>query len=94
MYIHPQSAGHGLNPPHGGDTIVGFGLPWSPEGDEQTIGRLHRTGQKASTVWNHIIATDETIDHTIAAALARKRNVKDAAIDYLKGLTRDKKVPI
>ena len=94
MYIHPQSAGHGLNLQHGGDTIVWFGLPWSLEGYEQTIGRLHRTGQRAGTVWNHIIATDETIDHMIASALARKRNVKEAAIDYLKALTRDKKVPI
>jgi len=82
MYIHPKSAGHGLNLQYGGSTLVWFGLPWSLEEYEQTVARIHRTGQTQPVI-NHIISVNGTIDDHIATALASKGDLKKAAIEYL-----------
>jgi SNF2 family DNA or RNA helicase len=53
LLIHPKSAGHGLNLQHGGNKMVFVSLPWSLELYEQTVGRLHRSGQKHD-VWIYL----------------------------------------
>ena len=83
LLIHPKSAGHGLNLQHGGNKLVFISLPWSLELFEQTIGRLHRSGQKHD-VWCYILLTNKTIDERIWAALADKRAISDIAIEELK----------
>ena len=83
LLIHPKSAGHGLNLQHGGSKMVFVSLPWSLELFEQTIGRLHRGGQKHD-VWCYILLTNKTIDERIWAALADKRAISDIAIEELK----------
>ena len=59
--IHPASAGHGLNLQAGGSTLIWFGLTWSLELYEQTIGRLLRHGQTETVVVHHIV-TGGTLD--------------------------------
>lgn len=81
MYIHPKSAGHGLNLQYGGSTLVWFGLPWSLEEYEQTVARIHRTGQTEPVI-NHIISVAGTVDDHIARALVAKGDLKKAAIAY------------
>ena len=83
LLLHPKSAGHGLNLQHGGSKMVFISLPWSLELYEQTIGRLHRSGQKEA-VWCYILLTNKTIDERIWAALADKRAISDIAIEELK----------
>jgi SNF2 family DNA or RNA helicase len=83
LLIHPKSAGHGLNLQHGGNKLVFISLPWSLELYEQTIGRLHRSGQ-TQDVWCYILLTNKTIDERIWAALADKRAISDIAIEELK----------
>jgi len=83
LAIHPKSAGHGLNLQHGGCHIVWLSLPWSLELYEQTIGRLHRSGQRHD-VWNYVLMTNKTVDEKIWAALHNKRSVSDVAMDELK----------
>ena len=83
LLIHPKSAGHGLNLQFGGNKIVFVSLPWSLELFEQTIGRLHRSGQK-DAVWCYILLTNKTIDEKIWAALADKKAISDIAIEELK----------
>jgi len=83
LLIHPKSAGHGLNLQHGGSKMVFVSLPWSLELFEQTIGRLHRGGQKHD-VWCYVLLTNKTIDERIWAALADKRAISDIAIEELK----------
>lgn len=83
LLIHPKSAGHGLNLQHGGNKLVFISLPWSLELYEQTIGRLHRSGQQHE-VWCYILLTNKTIDERIWAALADKRAISDIAIEELK----------
>jgi len=83
LLIHPKSAGHGLNLQHGGCRMVFVSLPWSLELFEQTVGRLHRGGQRHA-VWCYVILTRDTIDERVWAALHDKRALSDIAIEELK----------
>jgi SNF2 family DNA or RNA helicase len=83
LAVHPKSAGHGLNLQHGGSRMVFLSLPWSLELYEQTVGRLHRSGQMHN-VWVYILMAEKTIDEQIWAALHDKRAVSDIAMEALK----------
>jgi len=83
LLIHPKSAGHGLNLQHGGSKMVFVSLPWSLELYEQTVGRLHRSGQKHD-VWVYLLLTNKTIDQRIWDALKDKRAISDIAIEELR----------
>jgi SNF2 family DNA or RNA helicase len=83
LLLHPKSAGHGLNLQFGGARIAWLSLPWSLELYEQTIGRLHRSGQ-TQEVWNYVLLTNKTVDERIWAALHDKRAISDIAMDELK----------
>jgi SNF2 family DNA or RNA helicase len=83
LAVHPKSAGHGLNLQHGGCKMVFVSLPWSLELFEQTVGRLHRSGQRRD-VWVYIMSTEKTIDEKIWTALQDKRAVSDIAMEALK----------
>jgi len=83
LLVHPKSAGHGLNLQHGGCRMVFLSLPWSLELYEQTVGRIHRSGQ-AHDVWVYVLLTNNTVDEKIWAALHDKRAVSDIALEALK----------
>jgi len=83
LAVHPKSAGHGLNLQHGGAHMVFLSLPWSLELYEQTIGRLHRSGQ-VQDVWVYILLAEKTVDEKIWAALHDKRAISDIAMEALK----------
>jgi SNF2 family DNA or RNA helicase len=83
LAVHPKSAGHGLNLQHGGCVMAFISLPWSLELYEQTIGRLHRSGQLRE-VWVYILAAENTVDEKIFAALHDKRAISDIAMEALK----------
>ena len=83
LAVHPKSAGHGLNLQHGGSRMVFISLPWSLELYEQTIGRLHRSGQ-LQAVWVYILLAERTVDEKIFAALHDKRAISDIAMEVLK----------
>ena len=67
--------------------MVFLSIPWSLELFEQTVGRLHRSGQ-AHPVWVYVLLCNKTIDERIWAALYDKRAVSDLALDELKGTTK------
>ena len=83
LLIHPKSAGHGLNLQHGGSRMVFVSLPWSLELYEQTIGRIHRSGQKHD-VWCYVLMTNKTVDEKIWAALHDKQALSEIAMEELK----------
>ena len=83
LLVHPKSAGHGLNLQFGGCKIIFLSLPWSLELYEQTIGRLHRSGQKHD-VWCYVMLTNKTVDEKIWGALHDKRAISDIAMEELK----------
>ena len=81
--IHPMSAGHGLNLQSGGSILVWFGLTWSLELYQQTIGRLYRQGQTRSVIIHHIVSKD-TIDERVMLALKNKEVSQDALVRAVK----------
>ena len=83
LAVHPKSAGHGLNLQHGGHHVVFLSLPWSLELYEQTLGRLHRSGQRHD-VWCYVFLTDATVDHKIWGALHDKQSLSTIALEALK----------
>ena len=83
LLVHPKSAGHGLNLQFGGCHMVFLSLPWSLELFEQTIGRLHRSGQRHA-VWVYVLLTEDTVDEKIYVALHDKRSLSDLAMEALK----------
>jgi hypothetical protein len=83
LLAHPKSAGHGLNLQFGGSRIVFLALPWSLELYEQTIGRLHRSGQ-THDVWCYVLLTEGTVDEKIYAALHDKKSLSQLAMEALK----------
>lgn len=83
LALHPDSAGHGLNLQFGGCHMVFLTLPWSWEKFEQTVGRLHRSGQTRD-VWCYLLLTDDTIDGKIWAALQDKQGLSALALEALK----------
>ena len=82
LALHPKSAAHGLNLQAPCHHMVWLSLPWSLELYEQTVGRLHRSGQ-TQDVWNYVLLTNKTVDERIWAALHDKRAVSDVAIKEL-----------
>jgi SNF2 family DNA or RNA helicase len=83
LLVHPKSAGHGLNLQFGGCKIIFLSLPWSLELYEQTIGRLHRSGQKHD-VWCYIMLTNKTVDEKVLGVLHNNRAISDIAMEELK----------
>ena len=63
--------------------MVFLSLPWSLELYEQTVGRLHRSGQ-LHDVWVYVLMAERSIDEKIFAALHDKRAVSDIAMEALK----------
>ena len=57
-------------------------LPWSLELYEQTIGRLHRSGQ-THDVWCYVLMVDKTVDERIWAALHDKQTLSSIAMEEL-----------
>lgn len=76
LYVHPMSAGHGLNLQFGGNTIIWYGHTWSAEEHDQTIARLRRSGQGADKVFCHYIVTADTVDGDVITARENKINVQ------------------
>jgi SNF2 family DNA or RNA helicase len=83
LAVHPKSAGHGLNLQHGGCHMVFISLPWSLELYEQTVGRLHRSGQLRE-VWVYVLMAEKTVDETVWGSLQDKRSISDIAMEALK----------
>lgn len=71
IFIHPQSAGHGLNLQFGGHTMIWYSLLWSLERYLQTIARLARSGQKYPVGIHHII-TEATTDELMFLNLGER----------------------
>ncbi|MFI5504480.1 SNF2-related protein [Corynebacterium kutscheri] len=82
-FIHPASAGHGLNLQSGGHILVWFTVPWSLELYEQTNARLFRQGQTEPVSIIRIIA-EKTIDEQVIKALERKDMTQSALVDAVK----------
>ena len=85
LFVHPQSAGHGLNLQHGGSTLIIFDMIYSLEQYLQVIGRLDRQGQKRQ-VFVKLLVAKYTRDEFVAQGLIAKDERQEAFFKMLKGL--------
>lgn len=81
LFVHPQSAGHGLNLQYGGRMICFFGLTWSLEEYEQVIERIGPVRQlQAGTpraVFVYRIVARDTVDELVTQRLDTHASVQD-----------------
>jgi len=88
LFVHPQSAGHGLNMQHGpGRTIVFYDTPESLELYLQMVGRLDRSGQKR-VVKVFYLAVQKTIEVYAVAKLRAKESAQDEIVRLLHKMRR------
>lgn len=82
MALHPASGGHGLNLQHGGSDMAWIAPTWSPELWEQTIARLHRSGQKRPVIVRVCVARG-TVDEMKLDRVYHKLDAQKAFENYL-----------
>ncbi len=87
LFVHPQSAGHGLNMQFGGHHLVIYDLFYSLELFLQLIGRLDRQGQVA-TVLVHMLSARGTIDEIVSGKLAQLEAAENAMFRRLQNLRK------
>lgn len=87
LFVHPQSAGHGLNLQKGGHNIILYDIPWSLENYLQLIGRLARQGQKHPVLVRLLLAKG-TIDEIVYKALNSKTASQDNLFNTLRRMIR------
>jgi hypothetical protein len=83
MAMHPASGGHGLNLQAGGADMAWISPCWSPEYWEQTIARLHRSGQTRPVVVRVCVAR-ETVDALKLSRVHEKVTAQAAFENYLR----------
>ena len=84
LLAHPASAGHGLNLQFGGNNLAWYGLNWSLELVLQFNARLGRQGCGFDTIYNHVIAAEDTIDNTLLSRLGEKDTTQRALLEATK----------
>jgi SNF2-related domain len=83
MALHPASGGHGLNLQHGGSDQAWISPTWSPELWEQTIARLHRSGQTQPVIVRVCVA-EHTVDQMKLDRVHNKISAQNAFEAYLR----------
>lgn len=83
MGLHPASGGHGLNLQHGGCDMAWLAPTWSTELWEQTIARLHRSGQTKPVIVRVCVARN-TVDQMKLDRVHGKMDAQEAFEAYLR----------
>lgn len=85
LALQPASAGHGLNlQKSNAHHIAMLTQPESAGLNEQVIGRLRRTGNKAQSVFVHRIITDKTVDVVQDLALRGKISTQTEFLNQMR----------
>jgi SNF2 family DNA or RNA helicase len=85
---HPMSMGHGLNLQHSScQDVVLFGPDWSPEMEEQVVGRVMRQGQRNNIRVHHILmdnTADNLVEKVVQMKATTEMDLKTAVREYRK----------
>ena len=85
LFVHPASAGHGLNLQDGGNIIAFFGHWWDLEHYQQIIERIGPMRQMQSgynrNVYIYNIRAVDTVDDLIVESRKNKRKVQDLLLE-------------
>ena len=79
FFIATNAGSTGLNL-QAANTVINVDLPWNPAVLEQRVGRAHRMGQK-HPVQVFLLVTEDTIEDSLLATLAAKKDLALAALD-------------
>jgi hypothetical protein len=79
FFITTNAGSTGLNL-QAANTVINVDLPWNPAVLEQRIARAHRMGQ-TKPVCVFVLVTEQTIEESLLATLATKRDLAMAALD-------------
>lgn len=87
LFLHPASAGHGLNLQHGGRAICWYTLPWDLDKYLQANERIGparqaQIGRKAPVMVYRLVAR-KTIDEAVLDRLRTKETVQEALKRYV-----------
>ena len=87
LFVHPQSAGHGLNLADGTNIMVFFDINWNLELYQQVIERIGPIRQKQAgldrAVHLYYLLAKNTIDYKVIKVLKDKMSVQDALLTSL-----------
>ena len=88
MFIHPKSAGHGLDLQYGGNILAFFSLTWNLEEYMQVIERIGPQRQKQAgfdrPVFVHQIMARNTVDDLLLERLTSKRSTQSILLEALR----------
>lgn len=89
LFVHPASAGHGLNLQDGGNILVYFAIDWNLENHMQILERIGPTRQLQAghdrPVFVHMILARDTVDdELILPRLEGKRTVQEVLMTAMK----------
>lgn len=88
LFVHPKSAGHGLNMAQGSNILVFFSLDWNLEEHLQVIERIGALRQKQldinRPVYLYYILMKDTIDELILERLSSKKSVQEVLLKAMK----------
>lgn len=65
LFIHPASAGHGLNMAQGGNSVAWLQPTSDNELYEQTLGRVRRRDQTSAQVFSYELMAENTLDASV-----------------------------
>lgn len=88
LFVHPASAGHGLNLQDGGNILVFFGHWWNLEERQQVIERIGPTRQMQAgydrPVYIYDIVAKDTVDELVLERVRTKAEVQDILLAAMK----------
>lgn len=88
LFVHPKSAGHGLNLQHGGNILCFFSVDWNLEERLQVIERIGPVRQRQAgydrPVFIHYLIAKDTIDEVVLSRVDGKKSVLETLMQNLK----------
>ena len=80
VFLSTEAGGTGLNL-QAADTVINFELPWNPAKKNQRIGRIHRLGQKSSSLTVINLVSMDSIETRIEAGIELKESLFEAVLN-------------
>lgn len=88
MFIHPASAGHGLDLHHSCNMLVFFEISWDLELNQQVIERIGPARQKQGgydrPVFLYYILAKNTLDYVVRDRLDKKKTVQECLLEAMR----------
>lgn len=88
LLAHPGTGGIGLNLQARCSRVAWFGITWNLEHYIQSIARIWRQGQTASSVIVYRFVAKDTLDEIVVKTLGQKDKVQESLLSLLRSIKR------